>query len=491
MSEIFRNFAGRVLDNDLSLTECIGGTSHTAVFKGLFSGQTVAVKLFAVDTASIDRQLADLQLIEKLSHPHLLRVLKTGQSELDGTRFAYVVTEFAEENLAQVLSERALTPPETREVLQSTLDVLTYLHAQGLVHSNLKPANILAIGDRLKISAESVGRNGDPLRRPPEAHDAPEAFKALSPASDAWSLGMTIVEVLTQLLPPQPANENTGPAIPDTVPAPFREIAQHCLLRTPELRWSLDQISAKLNPQSATPPPIVPAARVEAPAPPPTRSLAKRALVPVTVLILVVAVIVILGHRSSTSQPPAATPAETQTPVLAQAPPERSGAPASSAPSVQNNQPDSDSQTNDTSAPPVPASQESRSPAKQITAEPSADSADDNSDQKLRSANAGDGVMHQVMPSVSRQAQRSIQGTVRVKLSLDVDSNGKVQNCSFVSHGPSQYFAKAAEQAARRWTFAPSSAGSRSWNLEFDFHRSGTTVRSKAQNTRHNSEVGN
>src|SRR5581483_6621587 len=220
MSEFLRTFTGRVID-DIQLTEYLAGDSGSAIFKTTVSGQPAVIKLFAFDSARTavhvnDAQLARLQLTETLSHPHLLRTLKTGRAELDGTPLVYIVTEFAEENLAQVLPERALTPAEAREVLRSTLDGLSYLHSQGLVHADLKPANIMAIGDQLKLSVDEVRRIGEALDRELYPHDAPEAPQKLSPASDIWSLSITLVEVLTQQLPPKPLSDATGPAVPES-----------------------------------------------------------------------------------------------------------------------------------------------------------------------------------------------------------------------------------------------------------------------------------
>ena len=173
MSEIFRSFSGRVID-ELRLTEYLAGSANSATFKVVVSGEAAAMKLFAVDSAQAEEKLARLRLAEKLSHPHLLRLIRTGRGEVEGTSFVYIVTEFAEENLTQVLPERALTPQETSEVLRATLDALAYLHAQGLVHGDLKPANIMASGDQLKLAVDGVQRIGEPLAREPGPHDAPD-----------------------------------------------------------------------------------------------------------------------------------------------------------------------------------------------------------------------------------------------------------------------------------------------------------------------------
>src|SRR5260370_12326789 len=64
--------------------------------------------------------------------------------------------EYAEENLAQFLPQRPLTPAEARDVLTPALDALAYLHAEGLVHGHVRPSNIMAIDDCLKLSSDAI-----------------------------------------------------------------------------------------------------------------------------------------------------------------------------------------------------------------------------------------------------------------------------------------------------------------------------------------------
>ena len=470
MSEIFRSFSGRVID-ELRLTEYLAGSANSATFKVVVSGEAAAMKLFAVDSAQAEEKLARLRLAEKLSHPHLLRLIRTGRGEVEGTSFVYIVTEFAEENLAQVLPERALTPQETSEVLRATLDALAYLHAQGLVHGDLKPANIMASGDQLKLAVDGVQRIGEPLAREPGPHDAPESRQKLSKASDVWSLGMTMVEVLTQKLPPKPASEAAGPAVPETVPAPFREIAQHCLLRTPELRWGVDEIRAKLGGKAAAPvetlvPPVP--TPMEAPRVPsaPARPRSRRPMVLLAIVAAIVLAIVFIPRMSEhTAAPP--IPPQSESPATAPQPvPEQNANPEASATAPARETKSSDEM------PATSEAGESASKTKHISDEPVEDS-----ESEEATSPAAPGVVRQVMPQVTARARNSITGKVRVKVKVDVDASGNVEDTSFVSRGPSNYFARAAEDAARRWKFAASSTEARAWSLEFDFRRSGTQVR--------------
>jgi len=160
--------------------------------------------------------------------------------------FLYVVMEFAEEDLSQILPQRALTPAEARDMLEPVLDVLVYLHGKGLIHGHLKPSNILASSDQLKLSSDTLSSIAEP-RAPiarPSPYNAPEATAGgLSTVSDVWSLGMTLVEALTQRAPVVLPEAKSGPVIPDALPQPFLDIARHALLHDPKRRWTTAEIA--------------------------------------------------------------------------------------------------------------------------------------------------------------------------------------------------------------------------------------------------------
>jgi TonB family protein len=84
---------------------------------------------------------------------------------------------------------------------------------------------------------------------------------------------------------------------------------------------------------------------------------------------------------------------------------------------------------------------------------------------------ANSSVVHEVMPQVSQKALNTIQGKVRVKVRVNVDSAGNVVSSDFVNPGPSKYFANFAIQAAKGWKFAPAQVESRAWDLQFNFAR--------------------
>jgi TonB family protein len=112
----------------------------------------------------------------------------------------------------------------------------------------------------------------------------------------------------------------------------------------------------------------------------------------------------------------------------------------------------------------------SRAKSSATTAEPAAPAG----------AVAQDEVLQQVLPDVSKSARNTIQGTVRVRVRLTLDSSGKVTNATFESPGPSKYFARKAIEAAQQWKFKAvqtnGQPASREWILQFQFKNSGTNI---------------
>jgi serine/threonine protein kinase len=154
--ELWEQWEGQSVDGVFPLERCVGGTNHGAVFETQFQGQPAAIKLVPGSPESIAARLASWKTAATLPHPNLIQISASGETVLGGMHCAYLVIERADENLAEVLAKRPLTPVETREMLLPVLSALRYLHAKGFVHGNLKPSNILASGEQLKISADSV-----------------------------------------------------------------------------------------------------------------------------------------------------------------------------------------------------------------------------------------------------------------------------------------------------------------------------------------------
>ena len=150
--EAAKTWEGQVIDGKFPLLQWLGNSGQSAVFLTEMGSTRVAIKLIVADTLDANVQLLRWQQASQLAHPHLQRVFTQGRCVIEGTRLLYVVKEYAEENLSEILRQRALTTEETRDLLQPVLDALAYLHGEGLVHGRIQPSNILAEGNRVKLS---------------------------------------------------------------------------------------------------------------------------------------------------------------------------------------------------------------------------------------------------------------------------------------------------------------------------------------------------
>jgi TonB family protein len=256
MSEAWKTWEGQAVDG-FPLRQYLGGSDHSAVYLTQLnsSGEEKAAIKFIPADASAYGQLAKWRVAGELTHAHLLQLIRVGRCELANENFLYVVMEYAEENLAEILPQRALEPDEVRQVLESVVDALSYLHAQGLAHTRIKPGNILAAGDQLKLSSDTLSEIGSAPLAMTQAgiYAAPEAATApISAAADVWSLGATVVEALTQRTPVLRGQTDVELPVPETIPAPYLEIARRSLQVDPSRRASLKEISTLLNAGSTT-----------------------------------------------------------------------------------------------------------------------------------------------------------------------------------------------------------------------------------------------
>ena len=253
MNDSWKQWEGQVVNGKFPLQRFLGGSEHGGVFlvdESAGGKPQTAIKLVPAASVDANDQLRQWKAAADLDHPNVIRLFEAGRCELVGTDFLYVLTEYAEEDLSQILPQRALTDEETRQVLDAVLKGLAYIHGKGLVHGRVKPSNILAAGDVVKISSDSLRAAGEVARRPVEesVYDAPEtATGPLGPSADVWSLGVTLVEGLTQRLPVLDSAQGRELTLPAGIPEPFQEIARHCLQIDPGSRWTVGEIVARLE----------------------------------------------------------------------------------------------------------------------------------------------------------------------------------------------------------------------------------------------------
>jgi serine/threonine protein kinase len=465
MPEVWRQWEGRLVNEEFPLLRYLGGSEHSAVFltrRTERESQEVAIKLILASAENPELQLSWWELAAKLSHPHLLRLFQRGRCQLDGTELLYNVSEYAEESLSQILPYRPLTSAEARDTLQPLLDALAYIHAKGFVHGHIKPANVMAVGDQIKVSIDGLCGAGESSRvlGTPDVYAAPEIAGGggMSPASDVWSLGMTLVEALTQHPPVWEGTEQAELVLPETLPEPFFDIASHCLRRNPQRRWTVSEIAARLQRTS----PALQGQKIAQP----KGTLAKWGyLVPAAGILLLAILGTRLFHHGTGAEPSTSVESSKPQPELKQ--PVGAAQPAQIA--TEKDQPAS-------SAPvPSPVSPAAgRKAAARIEATKNA----------VGTTSTGDRVpgevVQQVLPEVSRNALRTIHGKLKVRVKVAVDSSGNVVLAKFDARGPSNYFAERSLRAARQWTFKPPQVDGQGvaseWMLKFEFVKTAANV---------------
>jgi TonB family protein len=456
MIEVWKQWESEVINGEFHLRQYLGGSDHSAVFlteRSQQNPQKAAIKLIPADPYNADRQLSRWAVASKLSHPHLLGLFQMGRCQIGDRRLLYLVMEYAQEDLSQVLPHRAITPAELEDMLPPLVDALTFLHGKGFVHGQVKPSNIMAVDDRLRLSSDGFRATGEPsvIPRKRSAYDPPEIIDGnVSPAGDIWSLGITLVQALTQQLPLWKGTEQDAPVLPQTMPPQYIDFVSHCLCREPSRRWTIDEVAARIKSGFTVPPEPIPAARQNA-------FVNWSYMVPIAAVVL--AGLVFAGRRLSNRHPEPQQISSTASapPQLESQPEQRVIAPKSrEAPAVsgKKGRASNPATTLPLQSPPQPKT---------------------STESVVKGA-----VVEQVLPSVPQSASDTITGTVRVRVRVAVDSTGNVTDATLDSPGPSKYFANLALRAARRWKFKPPQKDGKDvaseWLLNFGFKSTSNTV---------------
>lgn len=234
------------------LGDVLGRGAHGVVYRGIHatSGLTVAVKQFVACSSGV---VDEVRLLKSLHDPHIVQYHGSHQVGRD----VYLVMEYCENGSLQSICKAVGTFPERllSGFVGQVLSGLSYLHAQGVVHRDVKAANILTTkAGQVKLADFGVSgasgpgdAAGSPYWMAPEVID----LQGATPASDIWSLGSTIYELLTGQPPLHDLDSVAAMyriANGDAMPTPVAsgaclDFLDRCWQRLPALRPSAETLS--------------------------------------------------------------------------------------------------------------------------------------------------------------------------------------------------------------------------------------------------------
>ncbi|WP_436495440.1 protein kinase domain-containing protein [Actinokineospora sp. HUAS TT18] len=197
------------------------GTVYRARQDGL--GRDVAVKVLQVDDpATLARFQRELEITVRLGrqHPHIVTVLDTGT--VPGGRPCIVMEFYDLGSLHDRLRERGPLP--VVEVVAAGIavaDALAFAHAQGFLHRDVKPQNILVLPTSYVLADFGIARGADAghsasLQMVSYRHAAPQMIDGGAPAAadDIWSLGSTLFTLLEGVPPFASDNPDEDTVLP-------------------------------------------------------------------------------------------------------------------------------------------------------------------------------------------------------------------------------------------------------------------------------------
>lgn len=247
---------------NILLGNCIGKGAFGSVWRGLNTetATTVAVKqinLSDIPTAELNNIMMEIDLLKNLNHPNIVKYVGFEKT----SDYLNIILELCENGSLRSLCKNFGKLPEHLGAMYITqvLEGLTYLHDQGVIHRDIKGANILATKDGLVKLADfgvatlsndvgDMSVAGTPYWMAPEIIE----LSGATTASDIWSVGCTVIELLDgeppyHDLPPMGALyrivQDDHPPIPESVSAIVRDFLMQCFQKDCNLRVSAKKLS--------------------------------------------------------------------------------------------------------------------------------------------------------------------------------------------------------------------------------------------------------
>jgi eukaryotic-like serine/threonine-protein kinase len=268
---------GTVIAERYRLERPLGMGSSATVWEAtdLVLERLVAVKLLrdaaADDQAERERLRREARTLARLAHPRIITVWDFFETELPGApEQPVLVTELVGgETLADRLEQGPLPWPEAVRICGQLADALRAAHEVGIVHRDVKPGNVVLIGDGVKLLDFGIARSpndtqvtggltiGTPLCMAPEQIRG----RGTEPESDIYALGCVLFWCLTGRPPFQGGDvadifeahlcDPPPPLDVPGLPPQIAEFCHACLEKSPSFRPDADRAVAALFPGEA------------------------------------------------------------------------------------------------------------------------------------------------------------------------------------------------------------------------------------------------
>lgn len=226
-------------------------------------GRDVALKILRPElmvSVQADRFLREIELLSRLEHPHIAKLLDYGEKDwLVYFAMSYVEGATLEAILGQV---RRISIPDALRLGDNLLDALAYAHSRGIVHRDVKPANIILAEAGAMLVDFGIARAVEVAGRERITHSgftvgtsaymSPEqaaALPTIDHRSDLYSLGCVLFECLAgrppfvhrleavvlelQQTEASPDVRRFRPDVPDALAA----VLLKAMAKRPEQRW--------------------------------------------------------------------------------------------------------------------------------------------------------------------------------------------------------------------------------------------------------------
>ena len=228
-----------------------GGMATVYLAHDLRHDRRVAIKFLRPEVGALvgsDRFLREIQLTARLRHPHILPVYDSGEAG----GLLYFVTPLVEGGSLRDRLRRdgRLPTAEAVRITREVADALAYAHAQGVIHRDIKPDNILLESGHATVAdfgiaralseagADRVTQAGLVLGTP--AYMSPEQAigEEVDARADIYGLGAALYEMITGQPPANALLTSSAPALPHGSSHGLVSAVNRALARAPEDRWS-------------------------------------------------------------------------------------------------------------------------------------------------------------------------------------------------------------------------------------------------------------